>query len=425
MATRRSSKRGGTSRKKATTGKSSTRKKGPKKVGGRRLPARTSSAREAKKEQELVRLNKFLADHGVASRRACDELIAEGKVMVDGEPVTELGTKVDPHQQVVEVDGVRLEQTERRYYLLHKPPGVVCTNEVRETRPRAVDLVTDPRKGRIYTVGRLDEESRGLLLLTNDGEFAERIAHPRFGVAKTYQVRVIGRLEDEALEKLRSGVHLAEGKTAPAWVRIKRRTLKWTTLTVTLREGKNREVRRIFARVGYKVADLQRSDIGPLSIRGLRVGHWRALSRAEVEALLVSAEEGADDSLPPPAPGAERARSTKASSRSGTRRTAGGKPAGKKRSSKKFASKKSTNQRPGSAKPGGKKTAGAKPGSKKASGKKAAGGRAAAGGALRRMADEGGAAPSRRRVAGAAVLQRAHEEFARARKKKSSKKKRS
>lgn len=317
MATSPGKRGSGAARKGAT--KQTARKSGGKKaaqkgaarprierVGGRRLPARTSSAREAKREQTLVRLNKLLADHGVASRRACDELIAAGKVMVDGEPVTELGTRVDPTAQVVEVDGVRLQSQDRRYYLLHKPTGVVCTNEKRETRPRAVDLVTDPNKGRIYTVGRLDEESRGLLLLTNDGEFAERVAHPRYGVSKTYQVRVVGKLDDEALEKLRTGVHLAEGKTAPAWVRIKRRTAKWTTLTVTLREGKNREVRRIFARVGYKVVDLQRTDIGPLSVRGLRVGHWRALSRAEVEALL--AVPSGDDGQAPSPPGRERPR---------------------------------------------------------------------------------------------------------------------
>ncbi|MEM9378887.1 MAG: pseudouridine synthase [Planctomycetota bacterium] len=281
-----------------------------KRVGGSRLPARSSSARDAKRGPGLVRLNKFLADNGVASRRGSDELIEGGKVTVDGEIVTELGLKIDPETQVVDVDGVRLrsDPRERRYYLLHKPSGVVCTNEVRETRPRAIDLITDPDKGRIFSVGRLDEESKGLLLLTSDGEFAERIAHPRYGVAKTYLVRTPGRITDEAVQKVREGVHLAEGRTAGARVLIKRRTPSGSTLEVTIQEGKNREVRRIFARVGYKVTSLTRTRIGPLGIRGLREGKWRALSRAEVEALL-GEQERIESEVPEPSPRAPRRRS--------------------------------------------------------------------------------------------------------------------
>lgn len=242
----------------------------------------------------LVRLNKFLADNGVASRRGSDELIAKGKVLVDDAIITELGTKIDPSTQVVDVAGIRLQSDprERRYYLLHKPAGVVCTSEMRETRPRAIDLITDPRKGRIFTVGRLDEESKGLLLLTSDGEFAERIAHPRFGVPKTYLVKVSGKIEDEAIQKIRDGVHLSEGRTAGARILIKRRTATSSTLEVSIQEGKNREVRRTFARVGYKVLSLTRTRIGPLGIRGIREGKWRALSRDEVEAML--SRSGAD-----------------------------------------------------------------------------------------------------------------------------------
>lgn len=259
-----------------------------KQVGGKRLPARSSSARDEKRDQNLVRLNKFLADNGVASRRGSDELIASGKVLVDEEPVTELGTKIDPSTQTVDVNGVRLrsDPRERRYYLLHKPAGVVCTNEERETRPRVIDLITDPGKGRIFSVGRLDEESKGLILLTSDGEFADRIAHPRYGVEKRYLVRVPGRITDEAVMKIREGVHLSEGRTAGARVLVQRRTANGSTLEVTIQEGKNREVRRVFARVGYKVLSLTRTSIGPLSIRGLKEGRWRALSRDEVEALL-------------------------------------------------------------------------------------------------------------------------------------------
>jgi len=276
-----------------SAGDKRSRAEKPAKVGGKRMPARSSSARDAKKDIETIRLNKYLADQGVASRRASDELIVSGKVLVDGAPVTELGTRVDPHTQTVEIDGVilRPEGLERRYYLLHKPGGVVCTNEVRETRPRAVDLINDPRKGRIFTVGRLDEESTGLLILTNDGEFAQRIAHPRYGVTKTYRVRVQGRMSDNAVQKVRDGVHLSDGRTEGARILVQRRTTHSTTLLVTIREGKNREVRRVFARVGYNVSSLARTDIGPLSVRGLKAGSWRALSRAEVEALLADSSE--------------------------------------------------------------------------------------------------------------------------------------
>ena len=293
MAKRKASRR--------TTRKARDRKAGgagprPRKVGTTRLPARTSSAREAKRDQVEVRLNKFLADCGVASRRGCDELIAAGKVTVDGMPVTALGTKVDPGTQHIEVDGQVLGHGHavRCYYLLNKPQGVVCTNERRETRPRAIDLVTDRAKGRIYTVGRLDEDSTGLILLTNDGEFAQQIAHPRYGVPKTYRVRVQGRIPDSALQKVRQGIHLSEGKTAGARILVKRRTAKSSTVSITLREGKNREVRRVFARVGYKVVALERTDIGPLSTRGLKAGKWRALSREEVESLLHLAGEAAE-----------------------------------------------------------------------------------------------------------------------------------
>ena len=235
-----------------------------------------------------VRLNKFLASQGVASRRKCDELILAGRVFVDGKVVRELGVRVDPATQEVEVDGqvFRAHGARQRYYLLNKPKGVVCTNEEREMRPRAVDLITDPRKGRIFTVGRLDEESEGLILITNDGDFAQRVMHPKYGVEKTYEVEVFGRVEDEALAKVRAGVHLAEGRTAGARVLVKDRRNDASRLTVAIREGMNREIRRSFARIGHKVLHLRRVRIGPISDRGLKPGRWRELATEEVRALL-------------------------------------------------------------------------------------------------------------------------------------------
>lgn len=288
------------------TSRSDGRARGATRGARKKLSSRGSSAALTSSARQdragTVRLNKYLADHGIASRRACDQLIVEGKVTVDGEPVTELGSKVDPAVQTVEIDGVilRPEGAQGRYYLLNKPSGVVCTNERRETRPRAIDLITDKAKGRIYTVGRLDEDSKGLILLTNDGDFAQRVAHPRFGVPKTYHVKLKGKIDDDSVQKIRNGVHLSYGKTGGARVLVRRRTPQSSSLLVTLREGKNREVRRVFARVGFKVLELKRTEIGPLSIRGLTNGRWRVLTRAEVEAVLdaSSSEQGPIEDAP-------------------------------------------------------------------------------------------------------------------------------
>jgi 23S rRNA pseudouridine2605 synthase len=258
-------------------------------------PSRPDSLRPDPLEREGVRLNKYLAERGVASRRRCDELIAGGQVMVDDEVVTVLGTRIDPATAKVEVDGVVLRpQAERRYYLLNKPCGVVCTNEVREARPRAIDLIDDPDRGRIYTVGRLDEESEGLILLTSDGEFAQRVAHPRYGVTKTYLVKLRGRVEGEDIERLRRGVHLAEGRTGGARLRVIKRSNQWTQMQVTLSEGRNREIRRIFAAVGHKVQALKRVAIGDLSDRRLKPGQWRPLLRSEVRELVRASEPGGE-----------------------------------------------------------------------------------------------------------------------------------
>jgi 23S rRNA pseudouridine2605 synthase len=242
-----------------------------------------------------IRLNKFLAQNGIASRRGADELIAKGHVTVDGKVVTELGRRVDPVREKVEVDGVVLRAQGERlaYYLLNKPAGVVCTNDPREARPRAVDLVTDQAKGRIYTVGRLDEDTEGLVILTNDGEFANRISHPRYGVKKTYWVDVRGRVMDEAIDAMRRGVRLSDGWGTFERVQVLKRGPSRSILLVTLSEGKNREVRRVLAALELPVRTLRRVEIGPLSDRRLKTGQWRRLTRAEVGELLEAARPGA------------------------------------------------------------------------------------------------------------------------------------
>ncbi len=208
----------------------------------------------------------------------------QGRVRVDGESVRELGSTVDPSRASITVDGepVRLERPV--HVLLNKPRGIVCTNFPGERKPRAIDLVSGIRQ-RIYTVGRLDEHSEGLVLLTNDGELANRIAHPRYGMPKTYVVSVVGSVTESSLARMLEGVWLAEGKSAADRVFVVRRGREATVLSITLREGRNREIRRVLARLGHKVTRLKRVAIGPLTLRGLSPGRWRFLERGEVEAL--------------------------------------------------------------------------------------------------------------------------------------------
>jgi 23S rRNA pseudouridine2605 synthase len=252
-------------------------------------------------KSEGLRLNKFLAQNGVASRRGADELIAKGHVTVDGQLVTELGRRVDPAREKVEVDGVLLLPAGERlaYYLLNKPRGVVCTNDPREARPRAVDLIDDKRKGRIYTVGRLDEDTEGLVILTNDGEFANRISHPRYGVKKTYWVDVRGRVDDRSIDQMRKGVRLSDGWGSFEHVKVLKRHAERSILLVTLAEGKNREVRRVLAALDLPVRNLRRVEIGPLRDRRLKVGQWRTLTRSEVGELLDATKPGASGVLRP------------------------------------------------------------------------------------------------------------------------------
>lgn len=240
-----------------------------------------------------VRLNRFLASAGLCSRRQADEWIAEGRVEINGETVRELGVRVDPDKDDVRYMGTRVRPERPTYVLFNKPKGVLCTNARNEPRTRVLDFLSGVR-GRLYTVGRLDAESEGLILVTNDGDFAQAVSHPSHGVPKTYAVLVRGKVSTGDITKARGGVWLSEGRTGGARIVVERRGRDRTYLKVTLREGRNREIRRVFARLGYSVMSLKRVRIGPLSLHGLGAGKWRFLDRREVDEVLRTAREEGD-----------------------------------------------------------------------------------------------------------------------------------
>lgn len=230
-------------------------------------------------EPDGERLQKVLARAGLGSRRACEELIEDGRVTVDGTPAR-LGQRIDPTAQRVAVDRVPVALDPGLvHYLLNKPAGVICSAGDPQGRPQAVDLV--PPEPRVFTVGRLDVGSEGLLVLTNDGELAHHLTHPSFGVDKEYLVEVVGTPTASALHRLRTGVELEDGITAPARVGVSGPSV----LRITIHEGRNRQVRRMCEAVGHPVRRLVRVRIGPVADHRLRPGQWRRLQPAEVRAL--------------------------------------------------------------------------------------------------------------------------------------------
>ena len=237
----------------------------------------------------MERLNKFLAHSGVGSRRHCEELIVRGRVTVDGKVIRELGTKVEPGAQAVAVDGQPLHVERSVYWLVNKPRGYLCTNHDPSRRPLAIDLVPHVPQ-RVYTVGRLDEDSEGLLLMTNDGELAFKLMHPRFGVEKTYLVQVAGHPQRDDLQGLLKGVYLSDGHVKARRVKCLKKQGESTWLEIVLSEGKNREIRRMLARLKHKVLRLKRTAIGPILLGRLSGGKSRPLRDAELERLRAPCE---------------------------------------------------------------------------------------------------------------------------------------
>jgi 23S rRNA pseudouridine2605 synthase len=240
-------------------------------------------------DQGLVRLQKLLAQSGVASRRKCEELMLAGEVKVDGEVVTRLGTKVDPTTAVIRVSGKRLPPVSAHVYLvLNKPRGVVSTMSDPEGRRTLTDFVAD-RRERLFHVGRLDTDTEGLILLTNDGDFAQRLAHPSYEVEKTYVAEVEGRVDKSVVRELLAGVVLEDGPVEVRRARVVSSAADRGIVELVIHEGRNRIVRRLLDHVGHPVRLLTRTAIGPVRIGSLRVGSLRELSADEVGSLLDAA----------------------------------------------------------------------------------------------------------------------------------------
>ncbi|MCH2180688.1 MAG: rRNA pseudouridine synthase [Mariniblastus sp.] len=312
---------------------------------------------------EPQRLQRVMAAAGFGSRRECEKLIEAGRVEVDGAVVQELGVKVDASQQVIHVDGERLQESRLQYFMLNKPPGVLSTVQDPSGRLRVVDLInTDMR---VYNVGRLDKSSEGMILVTNDGDLANLLTHPRYGVSKTYHVLVKGVPSRETLSQMKKGVYLAEAKVQVAKVRSLKKTQDGCWLEIVLDEGRNREIRRLLARLGHKVVRLCRVAIGPLPLGELPVGAHRRLTLGEVDLLRGVAGKPSRGRSRPKKKSAAGSERVKGKKKQGKRVTGSrGRGAGASAGASAGAGRKKVTKR--------KSKAGSKPGSPRSARKKAA-----------------------------------------------------
>jgi 23S rRNA pseudouridine2605 synthase len=233
----------------------------------------------------MVRLQKFLAEAGVASRRAAERLIVTGRVGVNGKPATTLGTKVDPAHDDISVDGSPVKRRRKLYVALNKPKGYISTRSDPEKRRIITDLLP-PEWRNVYPVGRLDHDTEGLIFLTNDGDFALRLTHPRYGTRKIYEATVEGRLESQHVGRLTEGlVHDGEQLKASR-ARLVSANNTRSVIEIELMEGKNREIRRMFEALGFEVSRLRRTQIGRIKLGELPKGKWRTLTESEIKSLL-------------------------------------------------------------------------------------------------------------------------------------------
>lgn len=265
--------------------KASRQRKTAVKTAVKRKPAKKSGsvAKSSKPKDGRLRLQRVMASAGVGSRRECELIIEEGRVEIDGQVVTTLGVKVDPDKQEIYVDAEKLTVQRLQYFILNKPPGILSTSNDPSGRPRVIDLIKTDK--RVYNVGRLDQSSEGLILVTNDGELANQLTHPSYGVEKRYHVQVVGIPAAADLRKLEEGVYIAEGLARATKAKFLKRATGGCWLEIVLAEGRNREIRRMLAGIGHKVRTLKRVSIGPLRLGDLPRGAHRALTPAEIKLL--------------------------------------------------------------------------------------------------------------------------------------------
>lgn len=226
------------------------------------------------------RLQKVLAAAGIDSRRNCEELILSGAVCVNHKVVDTLPVFVDPQKDTITVNGKKIQAQRKVYFLLNKPKGVICTNHDPQGRRKAIDIVKT--RERIFCVGRLDADTTGIIILTNDSELTNKLTHPRYEVSKSYVVCVKGEISSQQIEKLKRGTWLAEGKTHRASVKVLKRSYKESMIEITIRQGLNRQIRRMLAKIALPVKSLTRTRIGKLTARGLGVGKFRTLTEPEI-----------------------------------------------------------------------------------------------------------------------------------------------
>ena len=235
---------------------------------------------------EIVRLQKYIAMSGAASRRAAEAMIEEGRVSVNGTVVRELGTKVEIGADSVSLDGKKIKPEIKKYYImLNKPVGYVSTVNDQFDRPTVIDLIGEEIKARVFPVGRLDYDTEGLLLLTNDGDFTYEVTHPKFHMNKTYVVTLKGGITVKGINALRRGITIEDYKTSPAEVEILSAEKGETVIKITIHEGKNRQVRKMMEAVGCKVTGLKRIAVGDVVLGNLPLGRWRYLTSHEISRL--------------------------------------------------------------------------------------------------------------------------------------------
>lgn len=235
---------------------------------------------------EIVRLQKYIAMSGKASRRAAEELITSGRVKVNDNIIKELGTKVEIGADIIKLDGKIIKPETKKYYImLNKPTGYVSTVNDQFDRPTVIDLIDEEIKSRVFPVGRLDYDTEGLLLLTNDGDFTYKVTHPKFNMDKTYIAIIKGGIKVSSLNLLRRGITIEDYKTSPAEVEILDAEKGVTTIKITIHEGKNRQVRKMFDAVGCRVIELKRISIGTVELGTLPLGRWRYLTSHEISYL--------------------------------------------------------------------------------------------------------------------------------------------